>query len=162
MKVGIVLGKGSAKPEADSERDKNAFLPVQGPTLGVTASAGVSLSPPLFPSPTPPLHPRLRGERGDPSLATIAPPTRSEFAVWKSRSVGGSGVLLEGSLTTADQRALSLGVASQGCPSRNEWERRWEPWVPGSAWGDHILYGCPCVGLNSLQQCLSPAVQPFT
>lgn len=42
VKVGIVLGRGSAKPEAGSERDRNAFLPAQGPSRRVAASAGVS------------------------------------------------------------------------------------------------------------------------
>ena len=47
--------------------------------------------------------------------------------------VEGVGCFLEGSLTRAGQRALSLGVA--------KWtgKEMGDPWLPGSAWGNRAL-----------------------
>lgn len=56
MKVGIVLGKGSAKPEADSERDRNAFFLCGGPERGrEVGREGVTPS-------RAPHHPRMNGQ----------------------------------------------------------------------------------------------------
>lgn len=65
VKVGIVQGRGSAKPEAGSERDRNAFLPAQRPPRG---------SPP--PLGCPPSRAWGLGEEdGDSSLTTAHTPT---------------------------------------------------------------------------------------
>lgn len=46
VKVRIVPGKGSAKPQAYSEQDRNTFLPVQGPLRGSQPPLGC----PCFPA----------------------------------------------------------------------------------------------------------------
>ena len=110
MKVGIVPGKGSAKPEADSERDTEMpFFPSRGLSEDHGLRWGV-----LRPGPG------VWSERMLfllPRLSTLQP--ERKWAVWRQRTMGRGWGALQGSLPRAGRKSPWSGVASTDYPPRN-------------------------------------------